>query len=151
MSISVAEYHALLKKQPKGRARRPPPGEMNGVESRYAQHLEMRKRGGDIADWKFEAFTLKLAHDCRFTPDFWILENSGHQTFIDVKGTKRKAGIEKPYSTEDAALKIRWAASMFPCFKFLVMFERVKGIWSAVEAPATGAAADQIRAAESSI
>jgi hypothetical protein len=48
--------------------------------------------------------TLKLAHDCRFTPDFTYVDQSGLLWFVDVKG---------PHQWEDSLIKIKTAARMF--------------------------------------
>lgn len=61
--------------------------------------------------------TLKLADDCRYTPDFCALK-SGPVTFFEVKGFWR----------DDARVKIKVAARMFVWAKFIAV-QRVKGEW----------------------
>jgi hypothetical protein len=81
---------------------------MNKTEAAYAQTLEARKRTGLIHDWKFEKLTLKIADDCRYTPDFMVIENDGAITVTEIKGFWR----------DDARVKIRVAAQQFPYFRF---------------------------------
>jgi hypothetical protein len=81
---------------------------MNGTERDYAITLEARKRDGLIADWRFEAVTLVLAPDCRYTPDFLVLCPDGLIELHETKGHWR----------EDAKVKIRVAARLFPWFTF---------------------------------
>jgi len=54
--------------------------------------------------------TLKLADDCRLTPDFNYVCPSGRMVFVDVKGFQR----------EDALIKMKVAARMFPVFSFII-------------------------------
>ena len=45
-------------------------GQMNKTESAYCQHLELRKRAGEIAWYRFEGIKLRLANNTFYTPDF---------------------------------------------------------------------------------
>lgn len=62
--------------------------------------------------------TLKLADDLRFTPDFSFI-HKGRFTLVDVKGG---------YVREDAFIKIKTAARLFPWATFLIV-KRVEGGW----------------------
>lgn len=62
--------------------------------------------------------TLKLAFDCRLTPDFSYYSEGGQLTFIDVKGWQR----------EDALIKMKVAARTFPEWRFVIV-KRIKGAW----------------------
>lgn len=55
--------------------------------------------------------TLKLADDTRFTPDFSAVDVDGTLRFIDVKGFQR----------EDALIKIKVAARLFPFAQFVIV------------------------------
>jgi hypothetical protein len=55
--------------------------------------------------------TLKLADDCRFTPDFNYIDPNGRMVFVDVKGFQR----------EDALLKIKFAARQFRWAMFVIV------------------------------
>lgn len=61
--------------------------------------------------------TLKLAHDCRFTPDFTYVDKNGLLWFVDVKG---------PHQWEDSLIKIKTAARMFTWAHF-ALAKRGKG------------------------
>jgi hypothetical protein len=93
-----------------GRALRPRrvPGVMNKTEEAYSLILEAQKRSGGIQDYFYEKITLKLANDCRFTPDFLVINRDDELEFHEVKG-----GLIR----EDAAIKLKVAASSFP-FRF---------------------------------
>lgn len=81
---------------------------MNGTERDYAVTLEARKRDGLIRDWRFEAVTLVLAADCRYTPDFLVVCADWTLELHETKGHWR----------DDAKVKIRVAARLFPWFTF---------------------------------
>jgi hypothetical protein len=53
--------------------------------------------------------TLKLAYDCRFTPDFTYVDKNGLLWFVDTKG---------PHQWEDSLIKIKTAARLFPWAHF---------------------------------
>lgn len=74
--------------------------------------------------WIFEAVTLKLAHDCRLTVDFFVMLKDGTLECHDVKGTKG----DKSYYEEDAIVKLRVAQSMFP-FILRMVFKSKSGEW----------------------
>jgi len=80
---------------------------MNKTEKEFAIQLEAKKRAGLISEWKYEGITLKLGDDCRYTPDFMVIENDGTIGFDETKGFWR----------DDAKVKIKVAATMYP-FRF---------------------------------
>lgn len=86
---------------------------LNKTERAFLSHL----RSSDY-DWVgVQNLTLKLADDCRLTPDFSSLKN-GVLTLWDVKGFQR----------EDALIKMKVAARAFPFFKFIIV-SRDGGSW----------------------
>ena len=87
------------------------PGELNKTEEAYRQHLELRRLAGEIAWYHFEPFALKLAPKTTYTPDFLVQLASGHLEVHEVKG----------FWQDDARVKIKVAASMFPVFKFIAV------------------------------
>lgn len=93
-------------------------GEMNKTEAAYAAYLEILKRTGEIADYRFEAVKLRLADKTFYTPDFVVLAPDGVLEMHEVKG----------FWEEDARVKIKVAAAQFP-FRF-VAITRDKGNWS---------------------
>ena len=79
---------------------------LNKLETAYLAWLRVQ---GD--DWiGIQCITLKLAHDCRLTPDFWGFNGEGLRA-IDVKG---------PHVWEDSIIKYRVAARMFPWIRFVI-------------------------------
>ncbi len=106
-----------------GRPARPLPGDMNGLEKRYAEHLEIRKRAGEIADWRFEEIKLKLAKLCSLTPDFFVLLTDGTIEAHEVKG----------HWEDDARVKIKVASEKHWWFTFVAVTAKRRkdgGGWS---------------------
>lgn len=89
---------------------------MNGTEKRRAIELEALRRTGEIVLWQFEAITLKLADDTRYTPDLFVLMPDGSARFEEVKGFLR----------DDALVKIKVAAAQFPFFRFVMYTSRTQ-------------------------
>ena len=83
---------------------------MNKTEAEYAGILEARRKKGEIAWWQYEAITLKLADNTRYTPDFVVLLASGELEVHETKGG---------FIREDGWLKLKIAAGMFP-LRFLL-------------------------------
>jgi len=61
--------------------------------------------------------TLKLADDCRYTPDFAVLRECGQVVFYEVKGFFR----------DDAKVKIKVAARLFPEYRFILVMRDKAG------------------------
>lgn len=100
-------------------------GVMNGTEQAYEALLKARQQAGDIAWYAFEAITLKLADDTRFTPDFFVMR--GDLTF--------EAHECKGRWEDDALVKIKVAAKLFP-IRFLAAMKLSKqagGGWKVTE------------------
>lgn len=86
---------------------------LNKTERAYLETLRFR----GVKHLHIQAITLKLADDCRLTPDF-SYEAFGVTVFVDVKGFQR----------EDALIKMKVAARMFPEFNFVIV-KRVGKYW----------------------
>ena len=71
---------------------------------------------------RVHAFTLNLAFDCRYTPDFSYVDENGVLTFEEVKGFRR----------DDAMVKLRVAARMFREFRFRLVSLK-KDCWQTQE------------------
>lgn len=91
---------------------------MNGLEARYAGHLEAQRRAGRIVFWKFGELKLRLADSTWYTTDFYIMFPDGHIEIHETKGFMR----------DDANVKIKSAAEKYPEFAF-VLVKQVKGEW----------------------
>jgi hypothetical protein len=107
------------------------PGERNKVEAAYEAHLELLKRAGEIEDFKFEGIKLRLADNTHFTPDFLVFDADGYVEIHDTKGTTKKARadgtkVAQPWIEEDAKIKLKVVAELFP-FKVFAVFKTIEG------------------------
>ena len=84
------------------------PGFRSKLEERYAGHLELRVRTGELSWFGYEAVRLKLGQGAWFTPDFALLDSGGRFEFIEVKGYRREA----------AMVRLKVAASTFWWWRF---------------------------------
>ena len=97
-------------------------GEMNRTESKYADALEAQRLAGDVAQWWFEPFSLRLSapaagQPARYSPDFLVLMPDGTTFVDDVKTTSGfddKAGV----------VRIKVAAELFPLWRFRIVRQR---------------------------
>jgi hypothetical protein len=81
---------------------------MNKTEAAYAWILEAEKRAGEIIDWKFEPFGLRLADKTFYHPDFIVVKKDGFEIH-ETKGA---------FIREDAIVKLKIAAEQFPWWRF---------------------------------
>lgn len=80
---------------------------LNKTEARYLAYLRALRM-----PWiGIQAITLKLADDTRYTPDFIIINANGELEAHEVKGFFR----------DDAKVKIKVAARMYPFLRFLLV------------------------------
>ncbi len=88
-------------------------------------------RDSDIADWYYESITFRLAGRCRYTPDFLAVPRWTSQTwtFIETKGS---------YAREDSLIKLKVAAELYPCFRWLLVRRAGRHNWSVREITRTG-------------
>lgn len=82
----------------------------NKTERAYGQRLELLRRAGEVLSWGFQRITLKLADDCRYTPDFDVVTAAGELEMHETKGFMR----------DDARVKLKVAARSFP-FRFVLV------------------------------
>jgi hypothetical protein len=138
--VSLAFTGGKLRWKGKARGVRHKPGVMNKTEAEYSLILEARKRCGEIEDWWFEALTLKLAHDTRYTADFLVLEKDMTLTLAEVKGaTKTKYALKStgerkriPRVEDDSKVKLAVVAANFP-FRCLMVWPAAGGGWESKE------------------
>ena len=102
---------------------------MNKLEKKYADNLELKRLAGEIVSWKYEPREFELAHRCTYTPDFEVVFSVGMQDdrieYHETKGWMR----------DDAAVKLKVAARMFPQYTFvLVKWDPKKG-WTFKDIP----------------
>ena len=107
-------------------------GRMNKSETEYAAILQERQDAGELKKFRFEDTTLRLTlgdgKQVRYTPDFRVMENDDTITFVDVKpawfSKQAQRVILQP--EEDAKIKIRVAADVFPEYRFRAVGKRPK-------------------------
>jgi hypothetical protein len=90
-------------------------GQMNKTEQAYAQHLETRKRVGQILWYRFEGLKLRLADNTFYSPDFAVMLADGSLECHEVKG----------FWVDDARVKIKVAADQYP-MRFIAVKVRAK-------------------------
>ena len=84
-------------------------GRMNKLEAAYAERLDSFVKMGLISSFKYEAVKLRLADNTFYTPDFMVVGSDGTIAMHETKG----------YWEDDARVKIKVAAEMFPFFIFI--------------------------------
>jgi len=100
-----------------------PPGQMNKLESKYADHLALRLAAKEIQWFAYEPWKFRLADRTFFTPDFIVLTNEGFIEAHEVKG----------FWEDDARVKIKVANELHPV-KFVAV-RLVKKEWQFEEFP----------------
>lgn len=92
--------------------------DMNKTERLYSEELELMRLAGSIRQWKFGSLKLRLADRTWYHPDFVVVMPSGWICLDEIKGFER----------EDAVVKFKVAAEMYPYFRFR-MIKRIDGRW----------------------
>ncbi len=92
-------------------------GQMNKTENLYQDHLEMKKRSGQVLWYRFEGLKFRLADATFYTPDFAVMLSDGTLEAHEVKG----------FWTDDARVKIKVASEMYP-IRFIAV-KLIKGSW----------------------
>lgn len=99
---------------------------MNKTEKAYLRHLEHRKHLGAISTYWYEPWKIRIADNCTWTPDFVVINADGTIEWHDTKSwwaKAKKVGIE-----EDALIKMKATAEMYPQFKVLATWFK-DGVW----------------------
>jgi hypothetical protein len=109
MSRNNASLRAF---QAKGRLKK---GEMNNTEAAWADELERQRVAREIVWYKWHGIKLRLADNTFYEPDFLVLRTDGMLRVDEVKG----------FWTDDARVKIKVAADMYP-FIFTAVSKRAK-------------------------
>jgi hypothetical protein len=97
-------------------------GQLNKTEAAYEEMLRQRLIAGEVQWFRFEGLKLRLADNTFYTPDFAVLAANGQLECHEVKG----------YWTDDARVKIKIAAEMYP-MRFVACYLQPKkngGGWS---------------------
>jgi len=105
---------------------------MNKSEAEYALILADRVAVGAIRSFRYEDTTLRLTvgdgPQVRYTPDFRVIELDETITFVDVKPAwySRAARRVILQPEEDAKIKMRMVADLFPEYRFRGVGRRPK-------------------------
>lgn len=107
------------------------PGYDSAWEADYAAILAQRKLEGDILDWEYHAFTLRLTEPTivegkrkrgiTYTPDFCIWEPNGRLAFIEIKGFRRTKDINRYKLAKDKYRRLKFT-----------MLSKRKGVWEII-------------------
>lgn len=87
--------------------------QLNKTERSFLAHLRRTLPQGAYIG--IQNITLKLAHDCRLTPDFSYIDANGRFVFVDTKGTRGG----KIHVEDDAQVKLKVAARTFRWARFV--------------------------------
>lgn len=98
------------------------PPAMNRTEQAYAWKLEGLKLAGEIVSYDFGVLTLRVGDDCRYTPDFFVVNKDWAVELHEVKGG---------FTRDDAMVKLKAASAQYPFIFVLAKLE--KGEWTITE------------------
>jgi hypothetical protein len=122
--------------------------ELSREERAYAGQLELRRLAGEVLRWRYQPVSLRLGYRLWYRPDFGLLLADGTFELHEVKGGKVEQGPKGercvPYMREDAAVKVRAAASLYPWWSFVLAWRWPKargGAWCTREVPVAPGAA----------
>ncbi len=90
-------------------------GVMNQTEAAYELLLKAKQQAGEVLWYKFEGLKFRLADNTFYTPDFVVMLASGQLEAHEVKG----------FWTDDARVKIKVAADMYP-IQFVAVKKQTK-------------------------
>lgn len=99
---------------------------LNKTERAYAAHLDMRVKAGEVRNYIAHPCGLRLGVKTFYHPDFMVVLTCGEVQIHEVKG----------YWEDDARVKIKVAADMFP-FEFIAV-TRERGSWKYEHIKSTG-------------
>lgn len=92
---------------------------MNGLELRFYEHLK-KQYAGALDRIYPQGVTLLLGNGVRYTPDFTHINSLGRFQFFETKGS---------FMRDDAAVKLKVAASTFPLCQFTLVWWK-DGAWN---------------------
>jgi hypothetical protein len=100
---------------------------MNKTELAFWQMMAGSRLNLIVACWR-EPLTFRLAGRTRYTPDFGVRIRGEPFTLVEVKGFMR----------DDAAVKLKVAADMYPCFRWLLVRRDGRHGWDVREVTRAG-------------
>jgi hypothetical protein len=95
------------------------------VEEEYWFILEEKRQSGLIQWFEYECAAFIIGKNCRYTPDFMVVDHTGQVEAHEVKGPYIKGGWQH------AIVRFKAAAKMFPWIRF-VMWQKTKHGWSRI-------------------
>jgi hypothetical protein len=100
---------------------------LNKTEQAFHDHLVAQGNGGVLS----QAITLRLGNGVRYTPDFITVRERALP--IDNRPAFQFDGYEvKGFMRDDAAVKLKVAASLYPWIKFHLVNKGKRGTWQIV-------------------
>jgi hypothetical protein len=101
-----------------------PSGEEAKLNRTEREYLAMLRAAHGATEWVgTQCLTLKLGDDCRYTPDFIVLDNAGVLWAHETKGG---------FTRDDALVKLKTAARKFSWIRF-VLATKKGGVWQTKE------------------
>lgn len=137
---AVAQLHAAVRPRtiaiqpadaaPAKKRLRQNAGGLNKTEAAFEQWLG----AGNVNAARIltQAITLRLANGCRYTPDFVTVDAARVQDGEADACTLRAYEV-KGFMRDDAAVKLKVAASRYPWIKFHLVTKAKGGTWSVQE------------------
>lgn len=106
-------------------------GTMNGHEVAYAAHLDTLKQKGHILEYFFEPNSWVLGPNCRLTPDFLVVLETGELQVHEVKSNRKGTW----FAEDDARAKLKMFADRYWMFRLFVVFpsDKTKTYWKQEE------------------
>lgn len=104
----MSGYDFRVRKYAKAREKRKD-GFDSDAEKKYDELLKKRLYAGEIHDYRYSPFNLRLADKTYYKPDFLVVENDMTLTMVEVKGRWM----------DDARVKFKTAAEQFPWLRFV--------------------------------
>jgi hypothetical protein len=126
LRLTRDQARALGLRSPPARER--PADGMNGLERSFRDRLDAALHRRAISVYWREGIKLRLAGRTWYTPDFAVYTWADGFTLVEVKG----------YMREDAAVKIKVAATLFPYWKFLLVYRQDRTGWRVYEVTERG-------------
>ena len=110
-----ADINQTMPSKPKKRLRQSSKPLLNKLEMEFDTYIYDHF---PLNDYWAQAFTLAIGNGVRYTPDF-VVKQQGSLTAYEVKG---------PYARDDAKVKLKVAARLFPCFRWILV-SKMDGQW----------------------
>lgn len=95
---------------------------MNKLEREYAQELELRKKAGEIVEWRFEEHKVRIGKGAFYLVDFWVMLPYGLIEMHEVKGRWEEAARVRFRAAVDRHWYYSWKVVTKPkgCVQFQV-------------------------------